>query len=122
MGLLTQALDPITFDVSNQANWKAEISDIDDDTGAEISHVGETLKMDIRRNDGELVVTATTSNYISIKPGTTHTIVIDIPWSLVKTYEGGEYRGTLVKVIDASNREVLYPIVFRQAEGETTSE
>jgi|SRR5215203_776047 len=116
MSLFTQTVEPVVLDVSNQANWYVEIADFDED-GADISHSGEDLRATLRDNDDEEVLDL--DAYISLKPGANNTIVIDVPWSVVKDIEPGEYPTTIVNVVDADNREEVLPLVFRQTSGPT---
>ena len=121
MSLLTQTIEPVALDVSNQADWYIEIEDTDEETGNPISHAGEVLTADLRAHDGTLLFTMASGGYISLKPGFNNIIVIRVPWSVSKTVEGGEYETTLVRVISSTSREEVLPLLFRQSIGPTTT-
>ena len=116
MSLLTQTTEAIAVDVSNQANWLVEIEDTDED-GVAISHTGDVFRAELRDNDDELVLEL--DDYISLKAGEPHVVVVDVPWSEVADIEPGEYTTTIVKVIDADNRQEFLGLVFRHTNGPT---
>jgi hypothetical protein len=119
MTLTLQTIEPVIVDVSNEADWYVEFEDLDDDTGAANSHAGKTLRMDVRANDDSILFTATSSDYISLKPGSDHVIVVNVPWNVVKDIVGGEYVGTIVWVKSVTSREIVLPVIFRQHIGPT---
>jgi hypothetical protein len=118
MSLLSQTTEAIAVDVSNQSNWLVEIEDTDEN-GDAISHEGDEFRAELRDNDDELVLEL--DDYISLKPAEPHVVVVNVPWSEVADIEPGEYVTTIVRVIDADNREEFLSLVFRHTNGPTRS-
>lgn len=112
MSLIEQ---PVVFEVDNSQNWRAQINDLDLD-GNPIAHTGEDLRILLKDASGANPVDVRVSNgLLSILPGTTHSLFINVPWSTTNGLPGGTYSGPLVKVIDANNREVICTVEFRHS-------
>ncbi len=119
---MTQTLEPVALDMTDAADWYFEIEDIHLVTGDPISHVGDSLRAELRDADGTLVTTATSANgVLSILGGTDNVIVYREDWSVIKDRPGGTYFTEIVKVNSATSRDVIVPVIIRHSIGSTQS-
>jgi hypothetical protein len=106
--------DIVSIDVDNTENWTIQVNDCDL-SGDPIPHSGDTLHADVKDASGNIVFSADTGDEIAIAGGSSNGIIITVPWSVTSTLAAATYYVSLVKIIDANNREKIIDLELRHS-------
>jgi hypothetical protein len=110
MSILTN--EPVTIDLDDTEDWEIQFNDTDL-SGQPIPHTGQTLQAVFKDAQGNIVFTAESEDEISIVGGTSHSILISVPWATVATFPAGELTATLVQIVSDTRRKKIIDVTIR---------